>query len=425
MNEKRKQKVYIGLSGGVDSAVSAALLKKTGYDVRGVYIKVWQPEWIQCNWAEERRDAMRVAAHLDIPFETLDLEEQYKKDVIDYMIAEYSRGRTPNPDVMCNKSVKFGGFYDYAMNEGADFVATGHYVRIARIDTNGAATYSSIGTHPLVPPLRRDSGLLLGLGLLTSASEMFLERNMSPRPTSSVGREGGFLRRNDLTENCDGNEKYRLLAGVDPNKDQSYFLWTLKQEQLPHILFPVGNMRKDEVRKLAKKFALPNATKKDSQGLCFIGKVNIKQFLSHYVETEKGNVLDRNGNVIGEHDGAIFYTIGERHGFRVKSVSDNDERLFVIDKDMDRNTITVAHKGEDKTNAITISNTNWIGESAPEGEKLEARSRYREQLKSISIKERSLTDFEIRYIDPVETPSSGQSLVVYDGEECLGGGIID
>ena len=211
-----KAKVFVGLSGGVDSAVSAAILQKAGYDIIGVYIKVWQPDWISCTWKDERRDAMRVAAYLGIPFVTLDLVKEYKEGVIDYMISEYSLGRTPNPDVMCNREVKFGGFWKWAKAHGADFVATGHYAQNIKDVTT-----------------KKDSVKTLG--------------------------------------------GYSLLAGEDKNKDQSYFLWTLNQKDLEHILFPVGHLEKIDVRKLATKFGLPNALKKDSQGLCFIGKVDIKE----------------------------------------------------------------------------------------------------------------------------------------------------
>src|SRR3990167_4048684 len=198
-----RKTVYIGLSGGVDSSVSAALLKKQGYDVTGVFIKVWQPNWITCTWKEDRLDAMRVCAKLEIPFLTLDLEKEYKRDVVDYMIREYKAGRTPNPDVMCNRYIKFGAFFNWARKYGADYIATGHYAQVFKKVTG-----------------------------------------------------------------------YRLQVSRDFEKDQTYFLWTLTQRELSQTLFPVGRITKPEVRKLAKKFGLPTADKKDSQGLCFIGKVD-------------------------------------------------------------------------------------------------------------------------------------------------------
>ncbi len=339
------------MSGGVDSSVSAALLKKAGYDVTGVFIKVWQPDWITCTWKEDRLDAMRVAAILEIPFVTLDLEKEYKEEVVDYMIAEYKTGRTPNPDVMCNRYVKFGGFYKWAIEQGAHFVATGHYAQVI---------------------------------------------------------------------------KGKLIAGKDSNKDQSYFLWTLTKGQLAKTLFPVGDIEKPEVRKLAKKFSLPNAEKKDSQGLCFIGKIDIKDFLSHYIETKKGDVLDVNGNIIGGHDGAFFFTIGERRGFTILKKTPDDEPYYVISKDIKKNTLTVAHKNKEgnlpnEIKKIALRNTNWNQGTIPIGKKLQARARYRASLCEIVI---SCEDF-VEFSEPQFTLSAGQSLVVYDGKECLGGGTID
>src|SRR3989338_1920286 len=243
LHAKRLGRVFIGLSGGVDSSVSAALLKKEGYEVTGVFIKVWQPDWISCTWGEDRLDAMRICAKLGIPFITLDLSKDYKRRVVDYMIAEYRAGRTPNPDVMCNAHVKFGGFYKFSRKNGADFVATGHYAQIK-----------------------------------LQASSL------------------------------------KLLTSADKEKDQSYFLWQIKQEQLTNILFPVGGLEKPEVRKLAKKFGLSTAEKKDSQGLCFLGKIDVKEFLKHFIKQKPGKVLNEKEEVVGEHSGAVFFTLGERHG---------------------------------------------------------------------------------------------------------------
>ncbi len=352
---KKGKKVYVGMSGGVDSSLSAALLKKDGYDVTGVFIKVWQPEWLRdssiCTWREDRIDAMRVAAKLDIPFITLDLEKEYKKEVVDYMIQEYKEGRTPNPDIMCNSFVKFGGFYNWAMKEGADYVATGHYA-----------------------------------------------------------------------QNIDG----KLHMGNDSNKDQSYFLWTLRKDQLNHILFPVGNLEKSEVRKLAKKFDLPVAEKKDSQGLCFIGKIDIKEFLEHYIPPMPGNVLNEAGNVIGTHDGAFYYTIGQRHGFIITKKTPEDKPMYVVEKNIKDNTITVTNKSEEgnlgkEKKKISLRNINWIQEVEPSiREKFQARSRYREKLQNITLVAKDLVEFE----NPQSTLTSGQSLVIYKDTECCGGGII-
>lgn len=339
------------MSGGVDSSVSALLLQKAGYDVTGVFIKVWQPSWINCTWREDRLDAMRVAALLGIPFVTLDLEKEYKEEVVDYMIREYRAGRTPNPDVMCNRYVKFGGFFNWAMKEGADFVATGHYAKV---------------------------------------------------------------------------ENGKLISGDDKNKDQSYFLWTLTKEQLEKTLFPVGNIEKPEVRKLAKKFKLPNAEKKDSQGLCFIGKIDIKEFLSHYIQSKTGNVLNENGEVIGTHDGAFYFTIGERHGFTITKKTPNDDRYYVISKDIEKSTITVAHKTDEGilpngVTKVSLRDVNWNQGAVPLGKTIQARSRYREALQEVVV----LSENLVQFTEPQFTISPGQSVVFYDGNVCLGGGIIE
>lgn len=377
MNTKKPSsnpRVFIGLSGGVDSSVSSALLQKQGFDVTAVFIKVWQPDWIECTWKEERREAMRAAAHLGIPFITLDLEKEYKKDVIDYMIKEYAEGRTPNPDVMCNRYVKFGGFWKWAKENGADFVATGHYARIEEV-------------------------------------------------------RGKRLEVREKTQ----NRQYNLLAGVDTNKDQSYFLWTLNQNDLEHVLFPVGHLLKTEVRKLAKKFKLPNAEKKDSQGLCFIGKLDVKDFLSHYIKNEKGNVLNENGEVIGHHPGSLLFTIGERHGFTITEKSPEDLPYYVIDKDVEQNTLTVSNKTRDNLpgaqKIVRLTRVNWVGPDQPLLDSNEynllARARYRQPLVKIKIISIGITETTVEFENPQDTLTPGQSLVIYDGEKCLGGGIIE
>jgi len=354
------KKVYVGLSGGVDSSVSALLLKKAGYDVTGVFIKVWQPDWITCTWKEDRLDAMRICAALEIPFVTLDLEKEYKREVVDYMIAEYTAGRTPNPDVMCNKYVKFGAFFDWAMGQGADYVATGHYAQVRKTEDGQTA----------------------------------------------------------------------LLMGKDPNKDQSYFLWTLTQKQLSHTLFPIGHLEKPEVRKLAEKHGLITADKKDSQGLCFIGKIDMKEFLREYIQTEKGNVLNEKGEVIGEHDGALFFTIGERHGFTITKKGTNDEPYYVVSKDAKKNTITVSHRSEEGglSTAVTefkLQNVNWIREVPVIEKKYVARARYRQELQECRIEITTSNSALVTFTKQQSAISGGQSMVAYNGEECIGGGIID
>ena len=339
-----KAKVFLGLSGGVDSAVSAALLKQDGYDVTGVFIKVWQPDFLTCTWREERRDAMRVAARLNIPFLFLDFEKEYKKGVADYMIEEYRKGRTPNPDVMCNREIKFGAFWQKAKELGADYIATGHYAR---------------------------------------------------------------------------NEKGVLMEGADKEKDQSYFLWTLPSKDLEHVLFPVGDLKKEMVRRLARKFNLPVSDKKDSQGICFLGDVNIEEFLSHFIDVKAGDVLDIKGNTIGRHNGSLLYTLGERHGFEITKKTPDSKALFVVKKDINKNTITVSDQKSLENSEIKIENANWISmKPSARSHQLEARIRYRQ--KKVSI---TLNDEIVKFKTP-QVVASGQSIVFYNGEVVLGGAII-
>ena len=386
---KINKTVFVAMSGGVDSSVSAALLQKQGYEVVGVFIRTWHPDFLPCNEEEERRDAMRVAVSLDIPFLTFDLEDVYKKEVADYMISEYKAGRTPNPDVMCNKEVKFGAFLKKAISMGADYVATGHYAQ---------------------KKLTADS--------------------------------------------------FQLIAGLDSSKDQVYFLWTLKQEQLSKILFPVGHLNKTEVRKLAKKFKLPVAEKKDSQGICFLGAVDLKEFLKHYIKEKKGKVVDENGDEIGYHNGVVFYTLGERHGFTITQKSPNDKPYYVVGKDTKRNTITVSQfpippfnklrvprDSRDNSqfpnnfqisNVIKIKDTNWISSFSPKAYGLEPRAyscqiRYHGEFLPCKIKNISKTKAEgpersrraeVIFQKPILV-ASGQSCVIYDKDICLGGGVVE
>lgn len=376
VHPESRRRVYVGLSGGVDSSVSAALLKKEGYDVTGVFIKVWSPDWLPCTWREDRLDAMRIAAKLGIPFVTLDLEKEYKKEVVDYMITEYRAGRTPNPDVACNRSVKFGGFYKWAMAQGADFVATGHYARVIQD--------KQLTTHNL----------------------------QSENKTSRLN-----------------TINYKLLTGRDSNKDQSYFLWTLSREQLAHTLFPVGDIEKPEVRKLAQKFGLITADKKDSQGLCFIGKIDVKDFLKRSISIKKGKVLSTEGKVIGSHDGVTFLTIGERHGFTITKKTTADAPYYVVSKDMQENTVTVSHKKSDgglfgAVSEMLCMKMNWIRETPKVGDSFFVRTRYRQALEQVTLVSTTKLKSVFRFANPQSTITPGQSAVFYKDNECLGGGII-
>lgn len=340
------KRVFVGVSGGVDSSVSLALLRDQDYDVTGVFIRTWHPDWLPCDWKEDRRDAMRVCAHLGVPFLELDLEEVYKRDVADYMIDEYRAGRTPNPDVMCNRAVKFGAFWDWAKSHGANYIATGHYARV---------------------------------------------------------------------------EDGQLKIGVDPTKDQSYFLWTLRADEFPHILFPIGHLPKSEVRKLAEHYGLSTATKKDSQGICFLGQVDLREFLSRYISPKRGDVLDEEGNVVGFHDGAFFFTHGERHGFTITKKGVSDPRLYVIGKDVAQNTITVSSVLPDLSSSAKteygLALTNLRIDSNPQ-KVYQAQIRYHGEFFEVT-----LSDNHITFAKPVLI-SPGQSIVVYDGDICIGGGIV-
>ncbi len=358
MSHKLKNKkgtVFVGLSGGVDSSVSAALLKNEGYKVVGVFIRTWTPDFIDCTWRSERRDAMRVAAHLDIPFLECDLEKEYKEGVADYMIREYKEGRTPNPDVACNREVKFGAFWKWAKAKGADYIATGHYAQ------------------------------------------------------------------NKIQKNSN-----TLQMGADPAKDQSYFLWTLQQEDLAHILFPVGGFKKPYVRKLAEKYGLPTAEKKDSQGVCFLGPLDMKDFLSHYIHPKKGVVLDRDGMVIGEHDGAVFLTLGTRHGFTVTKKTATEAPYYVVAKDILKNTVTVSHEKlsllDTAGSTISLTHTNWIS-GIPGSKKYRAQIRYHGEFLPVTIAVTGETSADIIFKKP-ELVSPGQSIVIFDGAVCVGGGVV-
>ena len=353
--ENSAKKVFVGLSGGVDSSVAAYLLKNEKdsdgspkYDVVGVYLNCWNKDG--CN-EKEAADAKSVAEYLDIPFYSLDLQKEYKDKVVDYMVDGYKKGITPNPDVMCNKEIKFGLFLGKALKMGADFIASGHYVR--------------------------------------------------------------------LVKNGEGLE---LHQAKDKSKDQSYFLWTLTQGQLKRSLFPIGDYTKKEVREIAKEVGLPTADKKDSQGICFIGEVSLKDFLGEYLQKKEGDVLNTEGEVIGTHDGAQFYTIGQRHGLGIGGGGP----YYVADKDVKVNTVTLATK-EDKElyqKKAKVVGINIISEKEfPK--KVMVRVRYRQPLQASELQEVTDDSYLVKFDKPQEFIASGQSAVFYDKKgKMLGGGII-
>lgn len=391
---KKKQKVFVGVSGGVDSSVSLALLKNAGHDVVGVFIRTWSPDFLECTWRDERRDAMRVCAHLDVPFLECDAEEAYKKEVAEYMIEEYKKGRTPNPDVMCNRKVKFGVFWDFAKTRGADYIATGHYAKIL------PPKYNSLkNAHSLERRVRSV------LGAQMSRDKLLTSPSLAP---AEVFKD------------------YILAKGNDIDKDQSYFLWTLTQEDLSHTLFPIGHLEKSAVRKLAQKFGLPTSEKKDSQGVCFLGPLDMKDFLKHYIDTKEGVVQNTKGENIGTHDGALFYTLGERHGFHIEKKTPNDNPYYVVKKDIEKNILVVSQNKDEFKNQNEFVNLGKVvkrGEFEKEKE-YRAQVRYHGEFLSIEIIEEDKDTLKIKFLKQDNAIASGQSVVIYDGDICLAGGVI-
>ena len=395
----KKKRVIVGLSGGVDSSVAAYLLKEQGYEVIGLFMKNWHDDSVtisdECPWLDDSNDAMLVADKLGIPFQTVDLSEQYKERIVDYMFKEYERGRTPNPDVLCNREIKFDVFMKIALDLGADFVATGHYCRKASIEKNGETIY-------------------------------------------------------------------QLLSGIDTNKDQSYFLCQLSQEQLSKALFPIGELTKPEVRAIASQLNLVTADKKDSQGLCFIGKVRLPDFLQQQLKPKEGlivqvpetntnysnqmNAFDSkvaelayksrkhkyaisDGKIVGKHQGAHFYTKGQRKGL---AVGGTVEPLFVIDTDVEENVIYTGegkqHPGLYKS-ALFIANNelHWIREdlALKEGESLtlKARIRYRQPLQDATLHQVA-GGMYVEFLEPQSAITEGQFAAWYLDDELIGSGVI-
>lgn len=389
-----KGRVVVGLSGGVDSSVTAYLLQQQGYEVIGMFMKNWHDTSVtisdECPWVDDSNDALQVAESLGIPFQTIDLSEQYKERIVDYMFAEYQRGRTPNPDVLCNREIKFDIFLDAAMKLGANYVATGHYCQKG-------------------------------------------------------------------VEEIDGKKVYKLLAGADKNKDQSYFLCQLNQNQLSKALFPIGHLQKPEVREIAQEAGLVTADKKDSQGLCFIGKVKLPDFLQQQLKPKAGKVVeipkdagiyakngsDRDlekmatpfahtaemGNVVGEHNGAHFFTIGQRKGL---GIGGTPEPLFVIETDTENNIIYTG-QGENHPGLyrsalfIPNSDTHWVREdlkmNAGQSQKFDIRIRYRQPLQAGTV-HKTEEGIYIEFKEPQRGITPGQFAAWYNGDELIGSGVI-
>jgi len=337
-------RVYVGMSGGVDSSVTAALLVEQGYEVTGVYMKNWSQDLpgMKCPWAEDLADAKRVAVQLGIDFKVFDFESEYRHKVVDYMIDEYKHGRTPNPDIMCNQEIKFKLFLETALEDGADMIATGHYARV---------------------------------------------------------------------------KAGKLYRAKDEGKDQTYFLYRVTSEALQKTLFPLGDYIKQEVREMAKERNLWTAQKKESMGVCFVGNVGMREFLSQYVTTRPGDIIEKEtGKKVGLHDGAIFYTIGQRHGLDLGG----GLPYYVVGKDMDKNEVYVSRNLQDTElvrDEVSLANLHWITD-ASNGD-IQARIRHRGQLISAQLSGGVL---KLNQSERAITP--GQSVVLYRGEECLGGGIV-
>ena len=361
-----KQRVVVGLSGGVDSAVSAYLLKQQGYDVVGIFMKNWEDDDDSeyCSSNIDFVDAAAVADVLGIEIEHVNFAAEYKDRVFAEFLREYQAGRTPNPDILCNAEIKFKAFLDHALRLGAEKIATGHYCRVREVD-------------------------------------------------------GAF----------------QLLKGLDPSKDQSYFLHRLNQAQLAKTLFPVGELHKTEVRRIASEIGLPNAKKKDSTGICFIGERPFREFLNRYIANQPGPILDELGRQLATHVGLSFYTLGQRQGLGIGGVKEKGAQRgggehtpwFVARKDMAKNTLTVV-QGHDHpwllSPALSANDLSWCAPAAPAAGRYAAKTRYRQADAPCALSFDAQGQLQLHFDDPQWAVTPGQSAVVYDGEVCLGGGVI-
>ena len=360
---KENIRVIVGMSGGVDSSVTALLLKQAGYDVIGIFMKNWDDtdENGVCTATEDYKDVATVAEQIGIPYYSVNFEKEYWNRVFEYFLKEYRLGRTPNPDVMCNKEVKFQAFLEYALQLGADYVAMGHYARV-ETDENGVV---------------------------------------------------------------------RLLRGVDNNKDQTYFLSQLNQQQLSKAMFPIGHLEKKEVRKIAEEFDLATAKKKDSTGVCFIGERNFNEFLSHYLPAKPGKMVTLDGEVKGDHAGLMYYTIGQRQGLGIGGGGKTNDPWFVVGKDLSTNTLYVGqgfHHPNLYSDSLFATDLQFnIDEEKPNEFECTAKFRYRQQDTKVRVvfQEDDQTKAMVYFEEPVRAITPGQAVVFYDGDICLGGGIID
>lgn len=361
-NDNKNTRVIVGMSGGVDSSVTALLLKEQGYDVIGIFMKNWDDtdEFGHCTAEDDAEDVRRVCEQLDIPYYTVNFEKEYFDKVFSYFLDEYKSGRTPNPDVMCNREIKFGEFLNKALDLGADYVATGHYARLIQEDG-----------------------------------------------------------------------KYTLLRGVDNNKDQTYFLNALSQEQLSRAMFPIGHLPKPEVRRLAEQAGLYTAKKKDSTGVCFIGERNFKEFLSGYLPAKSGDMVDiESGEVKGRHDGLMYYTLGQRQGLGIGG-SGNGQPWFVADKDLEKNILYVVQGDQHPSlysTGLIATDVNWIAGSDQTPKvpfHCTAKFRYRQPDQGVTLTWREDGTVHVAFDEQQKAITPGQAVVFYDGDVCLGGGTID
>ncbi|KPN82246.1 tRNA 2-thiouridine(34) synthase MnmA [Apilactobacillus kunkeei] len=363
MADNSNTRVVVGMSGGVDSSVTAYLLKQQGYDVVGVFMKNWDDtdENGVCTATEDYKDVAKVASEIGIPYYSVNFEKEYWDRVFTYFLNEYKKGRTPDPDVICNKEIKFRAFLDYALDLGADYIATGHYARLQR--------------------------------------------------------------------DADGHN--HLLRGSDDNKDQTYFLSQLSAEQLDRVMFPLGDMPKPKVREIAKEAGLATAEKKDSMGICFIGEKNFKSFLSNYLPATPGKMMTFDGEIKGNHDGLMYYTIGQRKGLGIGGDGKDNRPWFVVGKDLSKNILYVGKGYENKhlyADYLEASDIFWINDIADRGNDFRCTAQFRYRQKDVGVTVHLNDDgksLRVDFDDPARAVTPGQAVVFYDGDECLGSAIID